>query len=218
MSIYKNGEKYNVVVGNIPSEDNLDKVFSQTIEEIHSTTPVKRGAYLFQDQPTLRIADIVLSEDITSNNAYVYMFGRCTSLTKAPYLPATTLKDKCYYGMFYGCTSLTEAPDLPATELTDQCYRSMFDGCTSLQRTGKIYATGDIASSTNSMFFGCTSLREMTWMATTPPTISAGIWFNCPSDMIIYVPDESVDAYKAASVWSTRATYIKPMSEKPTEE
>ena len=34
------------------------------------------------------------------------MFGKCTSLTQAPELPATTLVDGCYYYMFYGCTSL----------------------------------------------------------------------------------------------------------------
>lgn len=145
------------------------------------------------------------------------MFNGCTSLTTAPDLPATSLAQYCYQYMFNGCTSLTTAPDLPATTLASGCYQYMFQGCTSLQKTGKIYATGSISSYASYMFSGCTSLREMTWMATTPPTINANIWTNCPSDMIIYVPDGSVNAYKAANVWKTRATYIKPMSEKPTE-
>lgn len=60
------------------------------------------------------------------------MFFHCTSLTKAPALPATTLADYCYFEMFLGCTSLTQAPELPATTLKTGCYRSMFQDCTSL--------------------------------------------------------------------------------------
>ena len=38
----------------------------------------------------------------------------------------------CYFGMFSGCTSLTKAPVLPAKYLNDRCYYAMFRGCTSL--------------------------------------------------------------------------------------
>ena len=34
------------------------------------------------------------------------MFNGCTSLTKVPALPATTLVIYCYYNMFYGCTKI----------------------------------------------------------------------------------------------------------------
>ena len=61
------------------------------------------------------------------------MFRNCSSLTKAPSLPATTLASYCYRGMFYGCTGLTTAPSLPATKLAYECYRLMFSGCTALK-------------------------------------------------------------------------------------
>jgi len=51
-----------------------------------------------------------------------YLFSDCTTLTKAPVLPATTLAEGCYEGMFSGCASLTQAPELPATTLVDVCY------------------------------------------------------------------------------------------------
>ena len=38
----------------------------------------------------------------------------------------------CFYKLFSGCTSLTKAPELPATTLTEKCYGEMFLGCTSL--------------------------------------------------------------------------------------
>ena len=60
---------------------------------------------------------------------YATMFNGCTSLTKAPDLPATTLANSCYYYMFNGCTSLTQAPELPAIKLSDLCYSYMFNNC-----------------------------------------------------------------------------------------
>ena len=73
------------------------------------------------------------------------MFYDCTSLTKAPALPATTLANECYYCMFYGCTSLTTAPELPAATLFNFCYYKMFNGCTTLNYI-KMLAT-DISAS-----------------------------------------------------------------------
>lgn len=126
-------------------------------------------------------------------------------------IDVTTLANSCYENMYRYCIRLVQAPDLPATTLANNCYQNMFQGCTSLQKTGKIYATGNISSAAANMFSDCTSLGEMTWMATTPPTINANIWTNCPSDMIIRVPSEAVNAYKAASVWSSRAACILPI-------
>ena len=67
------------------------------------------------------------------NYAFHRLFGNCTSLTKAPILPATTLNRQCYRYMFRSCQSLTKAPELPATTLADRCYESMFSGCQSLK-------------------------------------------------------------------------------------
>ena len=61
------------------------------------------------------------------------MFQGCKSLTTAPELPATTLKNGCYGFMFYDCIKLTSAPKLPATALTERCYEKMFNRCSSLK-------------------------------------------------------------------------------------
>ena len=37
--------------------------------------------------------------------------------------------------MFYGCTSLQKAPKLPAKTLVNGCYTYMFQGCTSLNES-----------------------------------------------------------------------------------
>ena len=100
----------------------------------------------------------------TYNTAMSYsfhnLFKGCTSLTRAPALPATSLADSCYMDMFNGCTSLTEAPELKSTSLADHCYSYMFNGCTSLTEAPALPATTLVTSCYIGMFNGCTSLAE----------------------------------------------------------
>ena len=91
---------------------------------------------------------------------YGYMFSGCTNLTQAPALPATTLAKMCYFFMFQGCTSLTQAPALPATTLADYCYEGMFQGCTKLTQAPALPATTLKSECYDSMFRGCTSLTQ----------------------------------------------------------
>ena len=93
-------------------------------------------------------------------NCYSGMFKGCTSLTKAPELPARKLSKNCYYEMFQGCTRLTQAPALPATILADDCYGSMFLGCTSLTKTPALPATTLAVRCYTQMFSNCTSLTQ----------------------------------------------------------
>ena len=96
----------------------------------------------------------------TQNARFCNLFKKCSVLTSAPELPATTLADECYVGMFYGCTSLTSAPELKATTLAYNCYSSMFKGCTSLTSAPELTATELAFSCYSSMFYGCTSLEK----------------------------------------------------------
>ena len=89
------------------------------------------------------------------------MFKGCTSLIKAPKLPATTLAQFCYDCMFEDCTSLTEAPYLPATTLAYGCYAVMFGGCTSLTKSPELSATTLNYYCYQRMFEGCSSLNEV---------------------------------------------------------
>ena len=88
-----------------------------------------------------RTNDFATYESVVSY-AFYRLFNGCTSLVKAPALPATTLAYYCYNQMFSGCQSLTKAPELPATTLRDYCYGGMFKGCQSLKEV-RISATKD---------------------------------------------------------------------------
>ena len=89
------------------------------------------------------------------------LFNDCTSLTRAPALPATSLANYCYAGMFWGCTSLTEAPELPATTTANGCYSNMFRDCTSLTKAPVLPSTTLSQNCYWCMFYGCSSLNEV---------------------------------------------------------
>lgn len=97
---------------------------------------------------------------------YVYMFTNCTSLTKAPELPATQLSSQCYACMFSGCRNLIEAPALPATTLKNFCYSFMFRNCTSLIKAPALPATTLTTNCYEYMFDYCLSLIK-------PPALPA---------------------------------------------
>lgn len=62
----------------------------------------------------------------------------------------------------------------------------------------------------------CASLKTIICDATTPPSLGSNAFSGskiASGEGYIYVPDASVDAYKAATNWSTYAGRIKPLSE-----
>lgn len=86
------------------------------------------------------------------------LFRGCSSLIRAPKLPATTLANSCYNGMFVGCTALVRAPELPAITLAKSCYNGMFNGCEALTQAPSLPAMGLEEDCYSFMFFGCTAL------------------------------------------------------------
>ena len=59
-------------------------------------------------------------------------------------------------------------------------------------------------------FYYCTSLTSVYCKPVTPPTSEFGSMFHSnASGRKIYVPRNSVDAYKAAEYWSNDADYIE---------
>ena len=63
------------------------------------------------------------------NYAFYKLFYNCSNIVNVSsnfLSAATTLAMGCYYNMFSRCTSLTTAPALPATTLAECCYNIMF--------------------------------------------------------------------------------------------
>lgn len=63
-------------------------------------------------------------------------------------------------------------------------------------------------------FIGCDKLITIISNPVNPPSMLTNRLFNTtPTELKIYVPDESVEAYKQADRWSKYADRIKPLSE-----
>ena len=83
--------------------------------------------------------------------------------------------------------------------------QGMFQKCTGLTT---LIIPSNISSIGGYAFEGCSGLTSITVHSATPPTLGIGVFDNT-NDCPIYVPPESVDAYKAASKWSSYASRIQ---------
>ena len=155
-----------------------------------------------------------------SRSAFYKLFMGCTSLTKAPVLPATTLFPHCYRDMFNGCTSLTEAPELPATELTTYCYAGMFNGCTSLVNTPALPATTLAEYCYFWMFSNCTSLVKAPELRATTlaKCCYTSMFYGCSSlnEVNCYMPstisEEDIPTYTGDGSNASMEQWLKDVS------
>lgn len=128
--------------------------------------------------------DIVMNSLVSiggSTGNYNGAFGYCKSMT-AFVAPLLETINSGNYGLAKGC----------------------FEGCSALQTV----IFGDrVTNLGNYNWYQCTSLETFIILTTTPPT-AVNMFASAKADGKIYVPDASVDDYKAASGWSTYASRI----------
>lgn len=137
-------------------------------ENFLPATSIPSVAYceLFMNCTSLIKAPALPATKITGSSACQRMFQGCTSLQTPPSLPATTLGTYCYYHMFNGCSALTTAPELPATSLQIYCYAYMFYNCSSLISAPALPATTLKDCCYWYMFRGCSKITSITLPAT----------------------------------------------------
>ena len=156
------------VGGNINSLLSPDESVYKNIDD-YTTFETANGQTfysLFSWQSALVDASLLkLSTNKLAPSCYDSMFYSCTSLIKAPKLPATTLARSCYNTMFRQCFSLTQAPELPAVTLVDDCYDAMFY-TSGLIKAPELPATTLARGCYRNMFQFCTSLNYIKCLAT----------------------------------------------------
>lgn len=136
---------------------------------------------------------------------------------------------------FNGCSSLQTELNMPNLESIGDM---AFKGC-AIERITNLGSITAIAESSNNngtfaqcknlsfarmpstlttigrfTFNNCSSLKTLIMESITPPTMSdTRTLAGTHADFAIYVPDESVEAYKTATNWSQYQDRIKPLSE-----
>lgn len=106
-------------------------------------------------------------------------------------------------GAFYACSSLKNVDISNSVTSIDS---SAFNGCSAL--TSIDIPSGVTSIGANVLNF-CTSLISITVEATTPPTLGYAALDGTHANLVIYVPSESVNAYKTAKNWSKYASKIQ---------
>ncbi len=143
-----------------PSVRVSGNIMSLLSRDLSATTmPEHAFDHLFDSCSAVTDASDLKLPDFVSASCYSRMFYKCTKLTGAPALPATTLAEYCYSEMFMECKLLTTAPALPAMKLADYCYQSMFYNCSSLKTAPVLKADELVSNCYYEMFNGCTSLE-----------------------------------------------------------
>ena len=139
------------------------------------------------------------------------LFSGCNTTTKITLNNRITKLDDY---TFLDCSALTSVgtvgsgASLEIPNNITTISNNVFQNCTGLT---SVTIPNSVTSIGTYVFGGCTGLTSVTVEATTPPSLGKDVFENtnnCP----IYVPAESVDAYKTATNWSTYADRIQPIS------
>lgn len=123
-----------------------------------------------------------LSKGVTLPDSITAISNQAFMYTSLPYINIGDAVKTIGSSAFVGCGSLTEV--------------SIGSGVTKID---------------SACFSNCSKLKKLTCYATTPPTLGANAFNNVPLDCMIYVPKESVSAYKSATNWAARAGLIVPI-------
>lgn len=156
------------------------------------------GSFAFEGCSQLR--SVIMPNSVTSIGGYA--FSRCRSLSSMT-IPSGVTNIGAY--AFKGCTKLTS---ITIPDSVTSIENNVFENCS---RLTSVTIGNGVTFIGGNAFNSCTSLISVTIKATTPPNVG-GLPFNNTNNCPIYVPAASVNAYKAASGWSTYASRIQAIS------
>lgn len=137
----------------------------------------------------------------------VSFFAGCSKLTTI-IIPNSVTSISNY--AFQGCTSLV---DITFGSGLTTFGQNVFQSCTALE---SITVPASVTNVGNGFMRQCFALKEVIMQGTTPPTMGANGFAQSNNLQAIYVPDASVAAYQGTSNWTSFASKIKGISERPT--
>lgn len=169
---------------------NCDALITIVIPE--GVTKISSG--LFHDCNNL--ASVVIPEGVITIGERAFQACNLSSVT----LPDSLTTIGSY--AFYNCKSMTSIDFGEGVETINQYALYNCAAITSITLPKSITTISNFA------FFSCKGLANLYCKATTPPSLENYSLYGTASDLVIYVPTGSVEAYKAAEVWSKYAEII----------
>lgn len=182
------------IISNVNSYSSV--FFNSTISNIDLNGVTLIGGYAFSN--TSGFTSITIPPSVTTFSQYAFTSVSGLNSVTIDYASNATF-GRGYQFSGSSITSLTIGSNPTSIG------KSMFTKCTKL---ATLVIPSNISSIGNSAFNGCSGLTSITVHSVTPPTLGSSV-FNNTNDCPIYVPLESVDAYKAASGWSSYASRIQ---------
>lgn len=160
------------------------------------------GTYAFQNCETIK--SVTIPSGVTKVDNYT--FDACYNLETVT-IPnsVTSIGDNA----FSNCSSLKTINSNDSAVIPSRVTsigQSAFQQCYSLYY---VRVPSSVTSIGKNAFSKCSHVIEYTFERTTPPTLGATAFNTIQPYCAIYVPEESVTAYRTASGWSTYASYIQ---------
>ncbi len=191
--------------GKFASEDGRCLIIDGTL---NSFAPAGLTEYTIPDSVTTigndafaactSLTSITIPDSVTSIGIYAFYY--CESLTSVTIPDSVT---EIGHGAFAWCSSLTSVT-IPDSVTSIGIYA--FHGCgglTSITIPDSVTTIGEMA------FYSCSSLTSVYCKAITPPAGGSYMFDDNASGRTIYVPTESVEAYKSAEWWSDYKSSIE---------
>ena len=144
------------------------------------------------------LTSITIPDSVTSIGGNA--FQHCHALTSITIPDNVTSIGTYAFSSCYALTSIT-IPD-SVTSITNYA----FYNCHAL---ASITIPDSVTNIGNNAFQHCYSILKYHFTSITPTTLGTNVFSGITSDTVIYVPQESVEAYKTATNWSTYASYIQ---------
>ena len=196
-------------------DDNARYVINFTVEksEIYEGTKFIKSATINYSLikiggPDEHITNEGLFIEINADNASYRVTEISKDVSGAVIIPAT-----CDNGLpitVIGYRAFYERTDITSVDLSENI-TSIELGAFQQSGITEIVIPKSVTLIDNAVFYGCDSLTSVTIKATTPPTLGHINAFE--NNATIYVPAESLEAYKTADVWKDIADRIQAIVE-----
>ena len=209
----------------------ITKVYADSLEHLLSVQYANDGSFPFSSTPDNTTTELYINDELLVNadiQSGITQIPGSLFLNNKNIISVSIPNTVTDIGSraFFGCRNLTSDITIPSgvsiikfhtfQNCSSVASFTLQEGITAIEGyafsgigTRDSFVVPSTVTNIGGAAFFNSTLKNFVCLAVVPPTAS-NMFITCES---LYVPDESVEAYKTASNWSTYASKIKPLSE-----